>query len=429
MAAEVIAELDNDPGLERVPVVYRLRNAKATDIEDAVRQWLDDERQRIIDAMGGDAGAVPRLMEQEVSVVAVTSTTTIGETEIETSNTLLIAASQRYLNTILSMIDQLDQPQPQVHISVIMAAVRLDETMQLGFDWDLQMGFEWDTENVLNAGTFLGTVGQNGFLNGGLNLAVTGGDVKFFLQALQSKGNLEVIARPTITAMDNHLAMINIAERVPYLTNTRITDSGAVINSIDYEEVGVILEVTPRISPDGFILMDVKPELSSQSGTSLDLGGGASSPIFSQRTASTTVSVRDGQSIVIGGLIDTSKDRIETKIPLLGDIPVLGRLFRRTVDEDRRTEFLMILTPRIIRNDVDAQDLTRREIGQTHLCPESLAPFNQALLGDQTGEGGPSLPANTPATLDGGVAPRSVRIPMERAEPLGPHVTVIGGAR
>ncbi|MFW6155541.1 MAG: secretin N-terminal domain-containing protein, partial [Planctomycetota bacterium] len=426
MAAEVIRELDTDPGLERVPVVYRLRNAKATDIEEAARQWLDDERQRIIDAMGGDPGAVPRLLEQEVSVVAVTNTTTVGDTSIETSNTLLIAASQRYLDTILSMIDQLDQPQPQVHISVIMAAVRLDDAMEVGVDWDVQMDFEWDTENLLNAATFLGTVGDTGFLNGGLNLAVTGGDVKFFLQALKSRGNLEVIARPTITAMDNHPALIDIVEKVPFLTNIRITDSGGVINSVDYEEVGVKLDVTPRISPDGFILMDVKPELSSQSGTSLDLGGGASSPIFSTRTASTTVSVRDGQSIVIGGLIDTSKDDIETKIPLLGDIPVVGHLFKRTVQEERRTEFLMILTPRIVHNDVEARNLTRREIGRTHLRPESLAPYNQALFGDeaQTDDG-----ANPPATLDRGVAPRSIRVPSRRAESLGPHVTVIGGGR
>ncbi len=430
MAAQVIEELDADPGLERVPVVYRLRNAKATDIEEAVRQWLDDERQRLIDAMGGDAGAVPRLLEQEVSVVAVTNTTTIGDSEIETSNTLLIAASQRYLDTILSMIDQLDQPQPQVHIGVIMAAVRLDESMELGIDWDLQMEFEWDTENLLNASTFLGTVGSSGFLDGGLNLAVTGGDVKFFLQALKSRGNLEVIARPTITAMDNHPAMINIVERVPYLTNMRITDSGGVINSVDYEEVGVILDVTPRISPDGFILMDVKPELSSQSGTSLDLGGGASSPIFSTRQASTTVSVRDGQSVVIGGLIDTQKDDIETKVPLLGDLPLLGRLFKRTTQEERRTEFLMILTPQIIRDETDAQRLTRREIDRTHLRPESLAPYNQALFGDGASRSDEDrLPANTPATLDGGVAPRSVRLPARRGEPQGPNVTVIGGER
>jgi type II secretory pathway component GspD/PulD (secretin) len=142
------------------------------------------------------------------------------------------------------------------------------------------------------------------------------------------------------------------------------------------------------------------------------------------------VSVRDGQSVVIGGLIDTQKDDIETKVPLLGDLPLLGRLFKRTTQEERRTEFLMILTPQIIRDETDAQRLTRREIDRTHLRPESLAPYNQALFGDGASRSDEDrLPANTPATLDGGVAPRSVRLPARRGEPQGPNVTVIGGER
>jgi len=421
MAAKVISELDSAPPQERVPVVYHLRNAKATDIQSAIRDWLDQEQQRTSQILGQNAGAAYQLIEQEVSVVAVTSTTEIAGQSSETSNTLLISASPRRIDTILSMIDQLDEPQPQVHIQVIMAEVMLDEETELGVDWSALARLN-NGQQLLEAATFLGTQPRIGTLGSGFNMQVTGGDMEFFLQALQSDGKVEIVARPTVTAIDNHEAEINIGQEVPRITDSRVTESGSTFNSIDYTQVGVILTVTPRINPDGYVLMQVGSELSSQSTSTVELTAGVNSPVFNKRRADTTVAVRDGHTIVLGGLINTSDDYREIKVPFLGDIPYLGYLFKRQSHEKIRTEFLIMLTPRILNNAADATTMTRDEVQRTHMGGSALSPHNGLA---------PDL-SNVPETAgNGGNGSRSkrvIRIPTGRKRAEAPsNVTIIGG--
>ena len=189
------------------------------------------------------------MLEREVAVVAE-----------KTSNTLLISASPRYFRTLAEMIDELDRPPAQVLIQAVLAEVLLNDTMDLGLDW----GY---TSRIGNSNM---TIGDNFKIEAsigadpvGFNVAVTGGDLSFFLRALQRQGRLEVLSRPQILAADNQEAKINVGERVPLITSSRTTDQNDTINTIQYEPVGVSLDILPRIGSDRTIRLDVKPEISS----------------------------------------------------------------------------------------------------------------------------------------------------------------------
>lgn len=350
LASSIIEELDSSPAQERKTQVYRLRNSQAVDIQNALRSFLDQERQRLIQTLGTDGiGAAQRLLEQEVAVVAEPAT-----------NTLLISASPRYFDTVMTMVKELDQAPPQVLIQVLLAEVTLDDRDDLGFEWQYTKGLN-DTLGTGRVGTNFG-VASDFQRMGGFAMAVTGGDLTFMLRALQSKGRMQVLSRPQVLASDNQPATVQVGQRVPFVTNSRISDQGSVLNSIAYEDVGIILNVTPRINDDGFVKLDVAPEISSISDSTIQISEGLNATVFNNRSAQTTVSVQDGHTIIIGGLITTSDTTRVDKVPLVGDIPGLGLLFQNRTVQSERTELLIILTPYIVRNLDDARRVTEKQV-------------------------------------------------------------------
>jgi general secretion pathway protein D len=202
---------------------------------------------------------------------------------------------------------------------------------------------------------------------------VTGGKVNFLLRALQNEGKLEVLSRPQILTADNQEATINVGQRIPLVSDTRVTDQNSTLSSYKYESVGVSLTVTPRISPDGFVKMDIGQTNSQISSANVEISKGVSIPIINQRSATTTVSVQSGQSILIGGLISTTDDVRTKKIPLLGSIPGLGFLFRSKSVNHERKELLIILTPQILvqapgkGQTLDAREMTEQQLKNSTL--------------------------------------------------------------
>ena len=351
MAGAIIQELDSSPAQERMTRVYRPKHADPTNIEKALRAFLDQERQRLQQVLGQNRiGAAQRLLEREVAVVAEPN-----------SNTLLISASPRYFDTLATMIDELDRMPPQVLIQALLAEVLLDDETDLGIDWnytvrrndsDVTWGDNFGVEASVTGGT----------PPIGFNVAITGGDLRFFLRALQAQNRLEVLSRPQILAADNQNARIQIGQRVPLITSSRVTDQGDTINTVTYEDVGVSLDVLPRIGSDGQIQLEVKPELSSVSGSSTPLSEFARAQFINSRSAKTTVNCYDGQTVIIGGLITTTDEDREEKIPVLGDIPLVGLLFRSTSKVKDRNELMIFLTPRVLRNENDTLEATREEL-------------------------------------------------------------------
>ncbi|MCD6339598.1 MAG: hypothetical protein J7M29_09505, partial [Verrucomicrobia bacterium] len=361
LASKIIETLDSAPAQERKTEVYRLRNSRAQDIEPALRTFLQQDIQQMLTVLGPQAvGTAQNILEREVSIVAE-----------PISNSLLISASPRYFDEVKQLIEQLDQPQPQVLIQVLLAEVTLDSTTELGIEWSyLTKG-----DPSINVGSDYGLQGALQSF-GGNYAAITGSNVGFLLRALQNEGKLEVLSRPQILAADNQEATINIGQRIPLITDSRVTERGDTINQFTYENVGVILNVTPRISPDGFVKMDIAPTISETSSSTVDISKGVSVPIINQRTATTTVTVRSGQTILIGGLISTTDDIRTKKIPLLGDLPGLGALFRSRVGRKDRKELLIVLTPQILVKGegegvmYKVEDVTRSQFNQSTIQQE-----------------------------------------------------------
>jgi general secretion pathway protein D len=292
------------------------------------------------------------MLEQEVAIVAE-----------ETSNALLLSANPRYFTEIKKLIDELDQPQPQVLIQVLLAEVSLDAARDLGIEWRFNASI--GAADIIS-GTELGVPAALGPLSG-LTAAVTGDDYTVLLRALEDEGRLEVLSRPQILTADNRPAAINIGQRVPFVTNTRITPENTTISTVEYQPVGINLSVTPRIGIDGLVKMDIGTTNSALTLSSIEVSPGVTAPIINERRATTTVSVQSGQSILLGGLISTTDDKRVRKVPVLGDLPVLGYLFRSSRRVMDRKELLILLTPQVLVNIRDLDAMTDKELRQSTL--------------------------------------------------------------
>jgi type II secretion system protein D len=368
LSSQIIEELDSSPAQERITKVYRLKNAQAEDLATALQEFLDQAQQRVTSVLGAEAvGTAQRLLDEEVAIVAEPN-----------SNALLVSASPRYFEQVELMIEELDQPQKQVLIQVLLAEVTLDGSTEWGMQWatDVDLSATDIPGDSASVNSRFGLDSSSAAL-GGLTATLTGDNWGFILRAMQSDGRLEILSRPQILAVDNMMATIEVGQRVPVVTGSRITERGDSINTFEYQNVGIQLEVTPRINPDGVVKMDVSPTISSLSSSSVAVSSGFTVPIINSRSATTTVSVQDGQTVVIGGLISTEDDERVTKIPWLGDIPYIGAAFKRTKKTRVRSELLIILTPHVIKEPGDAEKFSRENIDSSNIFEQFEASDTQ----------------------------------------------------
>jgi len=203
--------------------------------------------------------------------------------------------------------------------------------------------------------------GLPGIASGAGLYSILADDFQATLRAIAEAGKMEVLSRPSILARNNQQATITIGQQVPLITNVRYDTFGNQINGITYQNVGIILQVTPFISSDGMVEMIVAPQISSLADSSVNVATGTNSvaaPVINIRSADTVVVTPDGQTVVIGGLLSNNKTENESKIPLLGDIPLLGNLFKRKVKSDVKTELLIFLTPTIVQHPHELASLS-----------------------------------------------------------------------
>ena len=190
------------------------------------------------------------------------------------------------------------------------------------------------------------------------------------MNALETDDRFRVLSAPRIFTSNNVEAEINISQSVPFIVSQREDVNGNFIFNYSFQDVGIVLTVTPRISANGMVTLDVIQ-------TANDLQGFTdfNAPIVNQREASTTVSVMDGETIVLGGIMRRQVRTTVKKIPLLGDIPILGELFKSTSRQDVKTELLVFLTPRIVRTQEDAEALRKSQVDQ--LSDKSKADYDK----------------------------------------------------
>jgi hypothetical protein len=208
---------------------------------------------------------------------------------------------------------------------------------------------------------------------GGLVLSASSESVSVLIRALQHSRTLRVLGRPQIMTLDNQPAFIQVGQRVPRITGTRF-DRGTQFNSVELENTGLILGVTPRISPEGMVVMEIDAENSSldfEAGVVVSFGPAGEpieSPAINVAVAQTTVSASSGETIVLGGLITTRKDSVRRRVPYLSDVPVLGHLFRYDSGDAVRAELLIILTPHVVMNGEDLDRIKQAEAARMNWC-------------------------------------------------------------
>lgn len=333
LVRKLIIELDGIQANDRERRVYSLRNAKAIEIETTLRSYFKGEVDTERSTLGPQlSGSLMRRLEQEVTIV--------GD---EKSNKLVISTSPRYMNTVLSIVNELDTAPPQVMIQVLLAEVTIDSSEQWGMDFSV--------------GPIGGDAFQIGSLGGGSgvatalgvpNLSVSSADFSMLIRSLEEQGKLEILSNPQVTVNNNQEANINVGDEIGVAANTERSSIGTLISSVERIPVGIVMNVTPSISDDGFVRMDISPEISQLTARTTQINRDQTAPIIARRKVDTVVTVKNGQSVVIGGLIQSTMEERKSKVPILGDIPILGLPFRTKNEQARKTELLVIVTPRII---------------------------------------------------------------------------------
>jgi general secretion pathway protein D len=389
-----LKELDRVPGegSRLSTYVYYVQNGKAKDLADVLKQIYTPAAA----ARAGTTTATTTLPASQQRLVRPTTTPTttpgitpgytapgavstmptiptpgaeaMGLTEgqinivvDEVTNSLIIRAYQRDYRTIMETIKKLDIYPKQVLIEVLLAEVTLNESTKFGLE------FSTFTDSFTKgSSTYSYTIGMGGTgtpsnFTSGLRYAITSaGKLAAAIQASASQDRLRVISSPHVMASNNKEARIQVGSSQPILTNTYTTTAtgtpGVVEGTIEYKDVGIILTVTPRISDAKLVTLEMSIE-SSTVGTT-QLGNLSSVPFFGKKTAKTTLSIIEGQTIVIGGLIQESKDTIKSGVPFLSRIPILGALFGFHDYEKTKTETVIFLTPHVIGELDDSNRIT-----------------------------------------------------------------------
>ncbi len=310
-------------------------------------------------AGGGGVGAIgsggPSAGMEEVRIVADTE-----------NNSLLIWATSQNYERIIGTLEKMDVPPRQVLIEATIAEVTLTGS--------LQYGLQWFFNNDVGKYTGSGSLGlptdltlRDAFANipsGQFSYAITdsAGIVKALLNALASDSKVKVLSSPQLMVVDNQQAQIRVGTQQPIPSGTTTTSSGVTTSGgVEYKETGVLLEVLPRVNAGGMVNMEVKQEV-------VDLGplvdvsqvGSVASRqrSFSQRNVTSKVTVKSGQTLVLGGLIRDNRTEGKSGFPILYRIPVLGALFGNTSEQVDRTELLVLITPRVVENSQEAGQVT-----------------------------------------------------------------------
>ncbi len=334
LVRKVVTDLDSVEASDRERVVYHLRNAKAKDIETTLASYFKGESTLERTTLGAQlTGSLARQLEREVTVV--------GD---DKSNKLVISTSPRYMDMVLKIVEELDSSPPQVMIEVLLAEVTVDASDEWAMD--INVGpFGGDNYTI---GTSAASTGKIETGLGVPNLSVASADFGLLIRALQAQGKLEILSNPQVMVNNNNKAKIQVGENIAIVEGVERLTTGNIRSDVVRKDVGIILNVMPSISNDGFVRMEINPEISQLTNKTTQITEDFQAPVINQRTVDTIVTVKDGQSVVIGGLIQSVEEERRTKVPLLGDLPGIGAAFQSTKKTASKTELLVILTPRII---------------------------------------------------------------------------------
>lgn len=377
--------------------IYRLRHAQATRLAQTLQALFGGEAppsqssysrptlsqqlrgQMIAPTLSDTLGRRPTIEVQPQAPVAL-SAQLQGAVQIvpdETTNSLLVRALPGDWETLQEAIRAVDIRPLQVLIEVLIAEVRRTSDLEVSVSGKVSKTNPGETEPSKSAEL-------KGNLTGDVLLKwMTGGkiDVNVALSLLAARGDVRILSRPVLLAQNNLEAHIMIGSQRPFVQVFRSlpTESGVRDQIVQYRDVGTQLTIIPTVNPDGYVNLQLTQEVSSATNeTQFD------APVISTREASTYLFVRDGQTTVIGGLIDRQREDNRSGIPVLIDIPILGALFGTTTHTTSQSELFLFLTPHIVQSDEDVDRMREGLERRLEQLPKEMEHFPPAVKNDST---------------------------------------------
>ena len=352
--------------------VIHLRHARAADVSATVNALYGRAS-----SLGEPDARRPGTLNRELQENRVPPTTTIPSTpEVVSSvagrsasftgdvtivpdpraNSLLIRAAERDFELLKAAVQELDIRPLQVLITVTIAELRKDRSLSFGVSATAP-------QQPIGSGnaTIGGTVGSAGVGDLVLDILNVGAhDIDIRLRAAAARGDVRILSRPVVIAANNEDAEINVGSQRPFVQVARVlpTDNTARDQVVQYKDVGTRLSVRPTISPDGYVMLQVTQEVNQATEESSGLTG-VDAPVISTRSVQTQLLIKDRQTVVLGGLTDKQRDVSQGGLPILSSIPVLGGLFGRRSRRTIETELYLFITPRVIRDDAEAEAVTK----------------------------------------------------------------------
>jgi general secretion pathway protein D len=361
----LIRELDQEPTQDHSRInLYPLKNADAVSLSETLNTMLTGVKS------GDDKTASPN-----VAKAAFEGAITISPDK--PTNSLIVNATPEDYRAIEDIIRQLDIQRRQVYVEALIMELSMGATEDLGIG--LQGGFEVGDEGIIGGSTNMDASYPEDLLRNSVSGILAGGFSKLIsytengttytipafsalLKLSKTDSDVNILSAPRLLTSDNEEAEIVVGSNVPIITD-RLSDTGGTSDlatrvSVERKDVALILRMTPQITDGNRVRLNIYQETTAIDNTNTvgevkDVG-----PTFTTRKLSNTVLARNGQSVVLGGLISTEKQRSENKVPFLGDIPLLGYLFRSSSEEDKKTNLLIFITPTIIESTEEMNEIT-----------------------------------------------------------------------
>lgn len=453
----LLIRLDEDNMNNRKVMVLKLINTKAEDIAAAVQDYATQERQL---ETQNSASYYPQSPAEQYRKEIIVVPELI-------SNSLIVSTTSQYYERVKKLVKELDERQLMVGLQVLIAEVRLTGNREEGIEIGLQDSLLFDRsvlsgeENPILTPGFLfgdpatglpvgnvnsGKVGTQGITSlgtgrvssrsgiGGFTLAASSESVSILVRALEEQGKLRVLSRPHMTTMHNNRATVKVGQDVPYVTSLNSGSNlvGSTTSQVEYREVGTILDVTPRITPDGRIVMSVYVEKSrvgsNADGVPIGVSDGQviNSPKIDITNAQTVVSANDNETIVFAGLITEEKETVERSVPYLNKVPVVRNLFQYKSNYSVRSELLIVITPTIIRSEMDEAVIRQQEASRMHWCISDVVKMTgnskMQIRGDYIESGDVQYIHPEPVVIDETMLPSDEKIkPLLPAPTLAPE--------
>lgn len=378
---------DSEGGNTRV---YYLKYAKAANLVDV----LNGVSEKLKNDKGKSSGRSSASGANDISIAAD-----------EQTNSLVITGDQTTQERMESVIARLDIRRAQVLVEAIIVEVQDGNGINLGVQWaNKNVGVQQFTDTglpIFNAAQGVDSYKKQGGMTtdnpawnmfgsyNGMAAGFFNGNWSVLLTALANNNKNDILATPSIVTLDNKLASFNVGQDVPVLSGSQTTSGDNVFNTVERKTVGTKLKVTPQINEGDSVLLEIEQEVSSVDSSSNSTLG----PTFNTRTIQNAVLVKTGETVVLGGLLDDFSKEQVSKVPLLGDIPLLGQLFRYTSTEKSKRNLMVFIRPTIIRDDDVYRSLSKEKY--THYREEQKLRIDQQAKGLVKGENLPVLDEKT----------------------------------